>query len=164
MRKNMNIFLKRMKVRQHVSNLLNKDTSDNLTNSKIIYNNTHIEQDVIKYFSGEIAGFVYPAKSYIVATCYACWIKQLAQKENITIDIRELLNDKSFLYLNDPYFVIYKSNKHLYDFIFDYIEKNNIGFNSKIVNEIFNYFIKEYQILNHERTYLANNALLSMQS
>lgn len=153
-----------MKIRQHVSNCLDKDDSDKLIDKSLIYNARRIKEDISDYFTGKISGFIYPAKSYIVATCYACWIKQLAQKEGIEVNIEDLLNDESFLYLNDPYFVVYKSSQHLYDFILDYIKENEIGLNSKIVNEIFNYFVKEYRILSHERTYLANNALLPMQS
>jgi hypothetical protein len=151
-----------MKIRQHISNSLDKDTTDKLIDKKIIYETRHIKESIQEYFSINTACFIYPAKSYIVATCYSCWLVNLAKKEDVKISHFDLLNDESFLYNNDPYFSVYKSSEALYNYIFDYIKKNNIGLESKIVSEIFEYFVKEYRLTDNERTYLANNALLQV--
>ena len=95
-----------MKIKQHISNSLSKDNSDKLVDKKIIHKTNDIRSDIIDYFTNKIDGFVYPAKSYIVATCYACWLCQLAKKYNEKIEIKELLSDQSLLYYNDPYFTV----------------------------------------------------------
>lgn len=64
----------------------------------------------IKYFQTADIGWVYPAKSYMVAICYARWLE-----EEFGEEFYAMLDHPDLLAGNDPYFVPYSADKDTYD-------------------------------------------------
>lgn len=131
---------KEYKIRQEIYHRLNTEHDDDLSLHDIEMNQD-IVGNAIKYFNTCDLGWVYPAKSYVVAICYARWLN-----EYFAEDFYEALNDPNLLYGNDPYYVPYMSNKDTYDAII-----NRIGFDfdetSGIVPDIKQYFLKEFDLV-----------------
>lgn len=96
------------KVRQEMYHRLNTEFDDDLNKVDI-----RMEDDVVtwavKHFNERVDEWVYPAKSYFVAICYANWIA-----EDFKLNFVDLLNDPDLLHGNDPYFVPYKQDKKTY--------------------------------------------------
>lgn len=89
------------KVRQDIYHRLHKEHNDDLNNVKI-----RTEDDVVtwavKHFNERVDEWVYPAKSYFVAICYANWLA-----DDFKEHFLHVLGDPDLLYGNDPYFVPY---------------------------------------------------------
>ena len=128
------------KVRQEIFHRLNKEHDDDLKTKNIILSNNIIE-DAIRYFSDDSMGWVYPAKSYMVAICYARWIS-----ENFGEDFIECLNDKDLLYGNDPYFLPYNENKSVYNKILESIDYLNFDETKGMVPHVRSYFDEEFML------------------
>jgi len=106
-------MMKDWKIKQELYHRLNREHKDDLKDVVIIKSPDVID-NAIKYFIEKDLGWVYPAKSYAVAICYAWWLS-LDFKE----DFYDLLNDKDLLYGNDPYFRPYSASKDEYNAILD---------------------------------------------
>jgi hypothetical protein len=76
----------------------------------LIWGEKEIIDYAIKHWNERVDKFIYPAKSYCVAICYAKWIER-----DYGDNFWDLLNDPALLYSNDPYFEIYKDKKHIYN-------------------------------------------------
>jgi len=100
------------KIRQEMYHRLEQDYSDDLNDVDIVYRTTQLSKDIEDYIklSPEEMGWVYPAKSYVVAVCYAYWLSK-----DFNEDFYDLLNDEDLLYKNDPHFVPYHKHKEIYD-------------------------------------------------
>ena len=100
------------KIRQELYHKLNSDYTDDLNDIDTTYRTDKLLEDIENYvrLPPEEMGWVYPAKSYVVAVCYAHWIS-----EDFDEDFYEVLNDPDLLYNNDPYFVKYEDDKDVYD-------------------------------------------------
>lgn len=96
------------KIKQEIYHRLNKDYSDDL--NKVDITISHQYSDIIKHFYERVDEWIYPAKSYFVAVCYASWIS-----EDYGEDIFDLLKDPMLLAGNDPYFVTYDNDPHTYN-------------------------------------------------
>lgn len=109
--------MKDWKIASQVYHLLNKYHTDDLNRVNI----TWIENDVVewscKHFNEHVEEWVYPAKSYFVAICYAHWLSQ-----DFDENFWDLLNDDMLLADNDPYFVTYNSDRKTYDNIIKKVE------------------------------------------
>jgi len=105
------------KIASQVYHLLHKNHSDDLNRVDI----TWIENDIVewskKHFNEHIEEWVYPAKSYFVAICYASWLS-----EDFDENFWKLLNDDMLLSGNDPHFVTYENDKDTYDKIIECLE------------------------------------------
>lgn len=108
------------RIKQKLYHKLNKEFEDDLTDVEIILSND-IVNDAIKYFRETDVGWIYPAKSYMVAICYAFWIMEDYNENFYTV-----LKDPELLPM-DPYFVPYNEDKKTYDRIIEVVCNNNKG-------------------------------------
>ena len=131
-------MIKEWKTRQALYHKLNNEHTDDLNKIKVEFSKDIIE-NAVKYFNDKDLGFVYPAKSYVVAICYAYWLSK-----DFNENFYELLNDKDLLFGNDPYFKTYEKDTKTYDEIL----KNIMPFNENkgIVPDIKNYYMAEFFI------------------
>lgn len=94
----------------------------------------------LKHFNEHVDEWIYPAKSYVVAICYAKWIS-----EDFGDNFYETLNDPLLLAGNDPYFVPYEADQDTYDEIINIIMPLQM---KGMVPDIYEYYKEE--ILNVE--------------
>ena len=106
-------MMKDWKIRQELYHRLNVVHEDDLSKFNI-EKSDDIVNNAIRYFNEKDIGWIYPAKSYAVAICYAWWLSK-DYEENFY----ELLDDKDLLYGNDPYFRHYSADKDTYSKILD---------------------------------------------
>lgn len=124
--------MKTWRLKQELYHRLNKDYSDDLNKVDILISDDIIE-DAYRHFVERVDEWIYPAKSYFVAICYASWISK-----DFNEDFYELLNDPMLLSGNDPYFVTYENDKEIYDQLISRIEINNIEMTGMVPD------VKEY--------------------
>lgn len=105
--------MKDWKLKQEIYHRLNRDYTDQLTKFNIVLDQ-NIVDNAVKYFTTMDIGWVYPAKSYMVAICYARWIS-----EDFDEDFYSLLDDPTLLHGNDPHFIPYNQDKKTYDRILE---------------------------------------------
>lgn len=122
---------------------LNGDFKDDLSNFDIKYNEDTIIEDCITYMTApsEETGWMYPAKSYLVAMAYASWLV-----EDFNEDYYEMLNDPGLLYGNDPYFKTYNEDPNTYDKL---IEMYGVSIPMvNIIIDIKQYYLDEFMVIN----------------
>lgn len=107
--------MKEWKVKQEIYHRLNREYRDDLNNVDIVISNDY--KDIIRHFNEKVDQWIYPAKSYFVAVCYASWIA-----EDYNEDLIELLKDPMLLAGNDPYFKTYDEDQETYNKILRDIE------------------------------------------
>jgi hypothetical protein len=133
--------MKEWKIRQEIFHRLNTEHDDDLSLHKVEVRDEIVE-NAIKYFTTTELGWVYPAKSYVVAICYARWLNQ-----HFSEDFYESLNDPELLHGNDPYYVPYEQDKDTYNKIL-----NAVGFDFNeeigIIPDVKMYFLKEFDLVN----------------
>lgn len=105
--------MKEWQVRQEVFKRLNDELRDDLTDVDITWRPDDIVEDAIRHFNERVDEWIYPAKSYFVAICYAKWIS-----EDFDEDFYEVLDDPDLL-PNDPHFVNYSEAVEIYDEIIE---------------------------------------------
>jgi hypothetical protein len=103
------------KIKQEIYHRLNNEYRDDLNNVDIVISNEY--NNIIRHFHEKVDQWIYPAKSYFVAVCYASWIA-----EDYNEDLIELLRDPMLLAGNDPYFKTYDEDPETYDKILRDIE------------------------------------------
>lgn len=108
------------KVKQKIYHKLNREHDDDLNNVDIEISED-IVNNAIRYFKEKDVGWIYPAKSYMVALCYAFWIM-----EDYNENFYNVLKDPELLPL-DPYFVSYKQDSNTYNEIIEIVFANNKG-------------------------------------
>ncbi len=106
--------MKDWQVRQEMYHRLSGEFDDDLSNFDIKIRPDTIAEDCVDYINkpSEITGWMYPAKSYIVALVYASNIAK-----DFNEDVYELLRDPELLHGNDPYYVTYDEGKVIYDYL-----------------------------------------------
>ena len=124
--------MKTWRLKQELYHRLNKDYSDDLNQVEIRISEDIIE-DAYRHFIEKVDEWIYPAKSYFVAICYASWIAK-----DFDEDFYELLNDPMLLAGNDPYFVTYENDKEMYDQLISRVKINNIEMTGMVPD------VKEY--------------------
>ena len=112
--------MKDWKAKQKIYHKLNKEHDDDLTGVDIEISDD-IVNNAIRYFREKNVGWIYPAKSYMVALCYAFWIMEDYNENFYTV-----LSDPELLPL-DPYFVPYKKDSSTYNEIIGIVFANNKG-------------------------------------
>ena len=108
------------RIKQKLYHKLNKEFEDDLTDVEIILSND-IVNNAIKYFRETDVGWIYPAKSYMVAICYAFWIM-----EDYDENFYDVLKYPELLPM-DPYFVPYDKDSQTYNAIISVVCANNKG-------------------------------------
>lgn len=103
--------MKDWQVRRELFYRLNADREfDDDLGDKDVRISDDIVGNAIKYFQTSDMGWVYPAKSYMVAICYARWLA-----EEFSEDFFTALNADDLLAGDDPYFVPYNKDPETYD-------------------------------------------------
>ena len=97
------------KIASQVYHLINKHHTDDLNRVDITWTDDTVKW-AVKHFNDYIDEWVYPAKSYFVAICYASWLS-----EDFDENFFELLDDKYLLADNDPHFVQYSLDVTTYE-------------------------------------------------
>lgn len=107
--------MKEWRVAQEIYHRLHKDYEDDLNNVDIVTQivvSDNIVDNALEYFNSPTdIGWIYPAKSYVVAICYARWLAEDFEGE----EFYDLLNDEMLLAGNDPYFVPYLKDPDTYN-------------------------------------------------
>ena len=129
--------MKEWKIKQEVYHRLNTTHSDTLNDKEIylMFEERDIIEWGIRHWKEQVDRFIYPAKSYCVAICYAKWIER-----DYGDDFYELLNDENLLFGNDPYFKVYDKAPHIYNKIISEYPKDE---NSGMIPDIRGYYEKE---------------------
>lgn len=133
--------MKDWQIRQELYHKLNSEFSDDLSQFEVRYNEDTIIEDCVTYMTrpSSETGWMYPAKSYIVALAYASWIA-----EDFNEDFYELLNDSYLLYGNDPHFKTYAEDKETYDELIK-LYGTKIPM-TDIVKDIREYYVQEFML------------------
>ena len=129
--------MREWKLKQEVYHRLNPTHKDTLNDKEIylIWEDNDIILNAKRHWVEQVERFIYPAKSYCVAICYAKWIER-----DYGDKFYDLLNDKDLLFGNDPYFEVYKEKKHIYDPIIKAFPKDEqLG----MIPDIRDYYEKE---------------------
>lgn len=108
------------KIKQQLYHRLNRNHPDDLKWVTIEMSDD-IVNNAIRYFKEKDVGWIYPAKSYMVALCYAFWIM-----EDYNENFYDVLNDSELLPLDD-YFVPYREDSNTYNEIIGIVFANNKG-------------------------------------
>lgn len=127
------------KVRQEVYHRLNPCHDDDLNTKDIIISKSVVD-DAMRYFFERDLGWIYPAKSYMVAICYARWLEYYFGG-----DAYDYLDDPLLLYGNDPYFVEYSRDPKTYHQILENVTwefDEDVG----MVPDVKKYFLEEFMI------------------
>jgi hypothetical protein len=125
------------KINQEIYHRLNHAHDDDLSLHEVEVSDD-IVGNAIKYFTTTELGWVYPAKSYVVAICYARWLT-----EKYGGVVYDYLEDSDLLYGNDPYFVTYSTDPKTYHSILNVVGwtfDETMG----IVPDVREYFNKEF--------------------
>ena len=131
-------MMKDWKINQELYHRLNVVHEDDLSKVKI-EKSDDIINNAIRYFNEKDIGWIYPAKSYAVAICYAWWLTS-----DFKEDFYDLLNDKDLLYGNDPYFRHYGTSKDIYNAILDKVLP--IDENKGMVPDIKKWYTAEFML------------------
>jgi hypothetical protein len=128
------------KIKQEIYHRLNNQHDDDLS-----LHTVEISDDIVgsavRYFLENTQGWVYPAKSYVVAICYARWLSTLYGGSYF-----DYLDDPDLLYGNDPYFVIYSADQETYRSIIDKVGGWSFDETKGIVPDVRKYFEEEFMI------------------
>lgn len=109
--------IREWKIKQEIYHRLNTEHTDDLNKVDIVITQ-NIKEDALRHFFEYVNEWIYPAKSYAVAFCYAYWISQDYPNEDFYL----LLNDPDLLHGNDPYFKTYKEDPDTYNYIMDKVK------------------------------------------
>lgn len=106
--------MKDWKVNQELFHRLNKEHRDDLNEVDVVISE-NVKEEALRHFIEHVDEWIYPAKSFVVAYCYAAWLT-----EDFAEDFWLLLNDPDLLYGNDPHFVtVSEDHEGVYDFLME---------------------------------------------
>lgn len=133
--------MKDYKIRQEMYHKFNNEFSDDLSQFEVFYNPDTIIEDCVTYMTkpSNETGWMYPAKSYLVAMAYASWLSK-----DFNEDYYELLDDPDLLYGNDPHFKPYGEDKDTYDKLIELYSTDIPMVN--IMVDIKQYYFDEFMI------------------
>lgn len=126
------------KTRQEIYHRLNATFDDDLS-TKEVELSSDIINNAVRYFSDKNIGWIYPAKSYMVAICYSRWLA-----ETFGGTPEDYIEDPDLLYGNDPYFVQYSTDPGTYHQILTAIGGWNFDESQGIVPDVRQYFLEEF--------------------
>lgn len=128
-------IMKEWKARQGAYHLSTSFFKDDLNKVDIEWRPDTVVEDALRHFKEKVDTWIYPAKSFVVAICYAHWLQK-----DFGEDFFEVLNDHELLHNNDPYFVPYYKEPLVYDAILARLEFNE---NAGMVPDIYEYYKEE---------------------
>lgn len=135
------IIMQEWKARQNASQLTAQITGkkhrDDLTDVPVLWRPENIVEDALRHFNERVDEWIYPAKSYFVAICYANWIAQEFDE-----DFLDVLNDPNLL-PDDPYYIPYTLAPGVYDAI---LEKVVWDEDMGMIPDVREYFDEEFLI------------------
>lgn len=99
------------KARSKAYHHLNTNHSDDLNKVETVWRPDTVVEDALRHWHEKVDEWIYPAKSYFVAICYANWIT-----EDFDQYFHEVLDDPDLL-PHDPHFKRYSEDKQTYDAI-----------------------------------------------
>jgi len=126
--------MKEWKARQKAYHLTTELFKDDLNRVDITFSEDIVE-DALMHFNEKVDEWIYPAKSYVVAICYAKWLER-----DFDEDFYETLDDRDLLYGNDPYFVPYSEDEKTYDAILAELDFSD---DEGMVPDIYEYYQEE---------------------
>jgi hypothetical protein len=132
--------MKDWKIKQEIFHRINKDHDDDLSKHNIIISKD-IVGNAVKYFTEKNLGWIYPAKSYMVAICYARWLSEHFKGRPL-----EYLDDPELLFNNDPYFIRYSRDSYSYIKILEKIDGWEFDEKVGMVPDVYEYFKKEFML------------------
>jgi len=127
--------VKEWQVRQEVYRRLKDITKDDLNRVEITWAPDTIIPDAIKHFYERVDKWIYPAKSYFVAICYANWIA-----EDFNETFYDVLSYPNLL-PDDPYFKPYHEDPETYDAIIKEIDISHRD--DGMVPDVYEYYLEE---------------------
>ena len=126
------------KARQQAYHMTQSLFRDDLNEVDIRWEPNDIANFALMHFREYVDEWIYPAKSYVVAICYATWISQ-----DFNEHFYDVLNDKDLLFGNDPHFLPYFKSKEIYDGILGQLDFDmELG----MVPDIYQYYKEEMLI------------------
>ena len=126
------------KARQKAYHMTQSLFRDDLNEVDIRWEPDNIVDLALMHFKEYVDEWIYPAKSYVVAICYAKWISQ-----DFNEFFYDVLNDEELLFGNDPHFVPYFKSKKIYD---DILDQLNFDMELGMVPDIYQYYKEEMLI------------------
>ena len=127
--------MKEWKARQAAYHMTASLFKDDLNKVDIRWEPDAIVDFALMHFREYVDEWIYPAKSYVVAICYAHWLNR-----DFKEPFFDALNDDALLFNNDPHFVPYWQDKDTYDTILD---KMNFDQTKGMVPDIYEYYKEE---------------------
>ena len=127
--------MKEWKARQSAYHLTASLFKDDLNNIETVWRPDTVVEDALRHFEEYVDEWIYPAKSYVVAICYAYWLGK-----DFKEPFFQALNDDELLFNNDPHFVPYWHDEETYDTILD---KMNFDQTKGMVPDIYEYYKEE---------------------
>ena len=127
--------MKEWKARQSAYHLTASLFKDDLNNIETVWRPDTVVEDALRHFEEYVDEWIYPAKSYVVAICYAYWLGK-----DFKEPFFQALNDDELLFNNDPHFVPYWHDEETYDAILD---KMNFDQTNGMVPDIYEYYKEE---------------------
>ena len=106
------------KARSNAYHLMEAAYKDDLEGVPINFRPDTVVEDALLHFNIKVHDWIYPAKSYFVAICYAKWIAKDFKEDFYTV-----LDDNDLI-PKDPYFRRYSQDKETYDAILKRLEFN----------------------------------------
>lgn len=128
------------KIKQEIYHRLKNQHDDDLSRHTVEMNED-IVGPAVRYFLENTQGWVYPAKSYVVAICYARWLSEQYGGSGY-----EYLEDPDLLYGNDPYFVTYSTDPLTYHNILNNIGSWSFNETKGIIPDVRKYFEEEFML------------------
>lgn len=126
------------KVKQMLYHKLNTDHDDDAKNFDVDLSDDVIG-NAVKYFTNNNIGYIWPAKSYVVALCYARWLARDYGGRPL-----EYLDDPDLLYNNDPYFKRYSDDPSTYIQILQQVGGWDFDETLGVVPDVRKYFDLEF--------------------
>ena len=110
---------------------------DDLTDVDVVMRPFTIVEDALMHFNERVDEWIYPAKSFFVAICYANWLTEdFGEYFYEALDYDHLLPD-------DPYFIPYSKGKEIYDNILKSLNFNDA---KGMVPDVHEYYKEEFMI------------------
>jgi hypothetical protein len=128
------------KIRQEIFHRLKTEHSDDLSDKHIELSQNTVGA-AVRYFKETNIGWIYPAKSYMVAICYSRWLAR-----HFGGIPEDYLEDPDLLYGNDPYFVQYSSDPETYHRILNAIGSWQFDETQGMVPDVHIYFQEEFML------------------
>lgn len=128
------------KIRQEIYHRMTTEYDDDLKTKDVVISDDIVD-NAIRYFNDRNIGWIYPAKSYMVAILYSKWLS-----EHFGGKLLDYLVDPDLLHGNDPYYKTYNEAKDLYDEIFSKIDVYNYDESKGLIPDVRKYFEEEFMI------------------